>query len=143
MVQDAPLNPILQPSENVQQQIDSIAHVLPSVLKELSNLSYQMASTNGFWEDATFGDKIALVHAELSEALEEYRDHGLDQNKLLYFENDKRNLPKPEGIAAELADTVIRICDMCGRYNINLAYAILLKLTYNATREFKHGGKKI
>lgn len=46
---------------------------------------------------------------------------------------------KPEGVAVELADAVIRIADLCGHLGIDLEAAIDLKMAYNETRPFKHG----
>lgn len=51
--------------------------------------------------------------------------------------------PKPEGIAIELADAVIRILDYCGHVGIDIEKAIEIKHEYNKTRPYKHGGKKI
>ena len=48
---------------------------------------------------------------------------------------------KPEGIPIELADAIIRICDTCGQYGIDLDRAIRLKMEYNKTRPYKHGKK--
>jgi len=50
---------------------------------------------------------------------------------------------KPEGIPSELADIVIRVCDMCGWYGIDLEAAIKEKMEYNKNRPYKHGGKKL
>lgn len=77
--------------------------------------------------------KLALVHAEVSEALEEARKPGVPY---VYTGEDRG---KPEGLAIELADVVIRVCDLCGMLGIDLAKAIELKMEYNKTRQFKHG----
>lgn len=50
---------------------------------------------------------------------------------------------KTEGIPSELADTVIRIFDLCGYYGIDLETAILEKMKYNKVRPYRHGGKII
>lgn len=46
---------------------------------------------------------------------------------------------KPEGVAVELADAVIRIADLCGHLGIDLDAVIAEKMAYNAGRHYKHG----
>jgi len=104
--------------------------------------------------DRSFGDYIALMHSELSEALEEYRK-GKDYNdvyftkptvdNLLADENSEESYrgAKPEGIPVELADVIIRILDFCGRYNIDIEKVLLDKAEYNTGRSFRHGGKVV
>ena len=75
------------------------------------------------------------MHTELSEAYEEYR-HGKGYNET-YYENDT----KPCGIPSEFADVIIRICDFCGAYNIDLEKIIEEKMEYNKNREYKHNKK--
>jgi NTP pyrophosphatase (non-canonical NTP hydrolase) len=80
---------------------------------------------------------IALVHSELSEALEEHRK-GHKASETYYREDGK-----PEGIPSELADVVIRLLDICGYLNIDLEAALIEKMTYNEKRPYRHGGKKL
>jgi hypothetical protein len=49
---------------------------------------------------------------------------------------------KPEGVPSELADIIIRVGDAAEEYNIDIGREVLLKMAYNATRPYKHGGKR-
>ena len=73
----------------------------------------------------------------MSEALEAYRDHG---EKEMYR---RKSDGKPEGFIFELADTVIRIADLCGKLDLELDKAIDLKMKFNKTRPYRHGNKNI
>jgi NTP pyrophosphatase (non-canonical NTP hydrolase) len=101
----------------------------------------EWATSKGWESKATSVEfaamKIALMHSELSEALEELRKSGHEGVTKVYWESGK-----PEGLPIELADTVIRILDFCSANDINLEDAIELKMEYNQTRPFMHGGKK-
>lgn len=106
-------------------------------IKYCMNRSHKTATDKG-WHDVkrTFGDLIALCHSELSEALEEHRNkHTYDE---IYFEDKK-----PCGIAIELADTLIRIFDMCEELGIPLENALDIKMNYNDNRLYRHGGKAL
>lgn len=107
-------------------------------VKDLVINAHANAIDKGWHDDKrTFGELIALCHSELSEALEEYRAGNHPSH---VYTGEKG---KPEGIPAELADVVIRIADMCGLYEIDLAEAITVKMAYNSTRSHRHGNKVI
>lgn len=122
-------------------------------INELIQIAHQNAIDKGWWqEERSFGELIVLVHAELSEAIEDYRA-GKDPAEAWYEKKDQTTFQgrpyqpdpswKPCGIPSELADVVIRIFDICGFYNIDLEAAISEKMRFNATRQARHGGKVI
>lgn len=108
---------------------------------------FQTNQANGWFEDdRTVGDDVALLHSEVSEMLEAYRDGGLeDQTKdgpvAFSVAGDGILLPKPEGFGSEAADVLVRLLDTCRRRGVDLAYEFERKLQYNGTRGHKHGGK--
>lgn len=128
-------------------------------LNELRDEVHAVAVEHGWWETPpSFGEIIALCHSELSEAMEEYRDG----KPMVYCDAYKGNAEcnglldcsgvecfsvfrgrKPEGIATELADCIIRILDYCGHEGIDIDATVRIKHEYNKTRPYRHGGKKL
>jgi NTP pyrophosphatase (non-canonical NTP hydrolase) len=126
------------------------------------------AKEHGWWDNPkSIGELLALIHSEVSEALEEHRNGyapnetyysgkykmtiptnlGIGQTKEYVYKefnnNEQYGFNKPEGIPSELADIVIRVADICGYYGIDLQAAIDEKMEYNKSRPHKHGGKKL
>jgi hypothetical protein len=73
----------------------------------------------------SFGEAMALLHSEASEALEAWRVWGLADNTavLTYTDQDTGQyaLAKPEGVGSEFADILIRLLDDCARFGVDLA----------------------
>lgn len=124
-------------------------------INELTKDIHENALAHGWWDEPrSFGEFIALCHSELSEALEEDRkgapmvyceeydeDYCGYGNCLEYRETCTCNGGKPEGIAVEMADCMIRILDWAGRMGVDMEAIILAKHKYNKTRPYKHGKK--
>lgn len=50
---------------------------------------------------------------------------------------------KPEGIATEMVDCLIRILDWCGKEGVDVEAVLAQKHEYNRTRPYRHGGKAL
>jgi hypothetical protein len=73
---------------------------------------------------ALVAQKLCLSHSEISEAMEGHRKGLMDEK-----------IPSRPAIEVELADAVIRICDLAGALKLDLGGAIAAKMAYNAVRE--------
>ncbi len=135
---------------------DALNGMRDAVLAGMQREVHLVNVDNGWFDEGrTFGDDIALLHSEVSEALEEFRDRGLD--RYAGIKNDdgsKVDIPlgdgdpypegaKPLGVPSEAADIFIRLLDFCHRHDVNLAAEYEAKLAYNRTRGYKHGGKAL
>ncbi len=92
---------------------------------------------------ATFLERLVMIHSEISEAVEAFRDPELMTKPIGEIHYDASKPDKPIGVASELADVLIRLADACGVHNIELSEATMVKLRYNLTRPYRHGGKRI
>lgn len=106
----------------------------------LQDTCYGLANNAGWWTDLETGEdvrnwpkkhldnwvsaKLMLIVTEVAEAMEGHRK-GLKDDKL----------PHRGMLEVELADAVIRIMDLAGGLNMDVAGAIVEKLAYNLSRE--------
>ena len=95
---------------------------------------HSVAMHKGWWDKPkSFPELLVLLHSEVSEALEYYRNG----------EANSDHIPEFSGVEEELADVVIRIMDMAEHCGFRVAQAVLAKTKFNATRPYRHGGKKL
>ena len=91
-------------------------------LNELAQICHSIAVEKGFWEkERNIGEALMLIVTELAEAMEAHRIQ------------DKENFKE------EIADSFIRLLDLCGGLNIDIEAEIEKKSNKNKTRPYKHG----
>ena len=99
-------------------------------LADLQKEAHAIAKDHGWWDEPrTFGDLIALVHSELSEALEWYREGEhvqpmREESPQYGLDDPVHGKYKPVGVPSELADVVIRVADMAEWYGETIASRI-------------------
>ena len=118
------------------------------MINKLAKEVHQNAKNKGFHEgEKNIGEMLALIHSEVSEALEADRKgrecsynmkvmNGWtkDQDFKEYFEGNVKDT-----FEDELADVIIRVMDLAEMKGIDLEQHITAKMRYNSLREPKHG----
>ncbi len=121
-------NPIIEKVANDE--------LIEAGLNQAVDTMHRISIKHGFWDSVDGewnpAEKIALMHSELSEALEVLRK---DPNAM------SEKTPDCLALAEELADTLIRIFDFCGKMHLDIGKAVVAKSHYNESRPYKHGKK--
>jgi len=122
------------------------------MINQLSKEIYENAKSKGFHDgEKNIGEMLALIHSEVSEALEaDRKDKYTSQNASVkgingwidddIFKSNFKNHLK-DTFEDELADIMIRVMDLARHKRIDLEQHIKAKMRYNSLREYKHGKK--
>lgn len=100
-------------------------------LLDATYLAHKTASNAGWYKDPktgediqrNFGEVVALMHSELSEALEADRKGLMDEK-----------LPHRDGREVEFVDCIIRILDTAAALGLDIAGAFIEKNRFNKER---------
>lgn len=113
-------------------------------VNEFAKEVHENAVAHGWWETArSFPEVAALIHSEVSEALEEWRDGnpaiygccgipgGVCEFEGSCDKDEKTGTCKPEGVAVELCDAIIRILDYLAYMGVDVEAVLMAKHEYN------------
>ena len=113
-------------------------------LNDAAEYFHRVSRERGWWKEGETNNpyiiatKIALIHSEISEALERYRTDSRDDHLIQRL-----------GIEVELVDALIRIFDLAGALKLDLDGTAIEKDSYNSFRKdhqevtrLSKGGKK-
>ena len=107
-----------------------------------------------FVRNAMINQKLMLICTEVAEACEAVRKNrffsvGADRTIAHYLQDAETATPQQyknsyealvkDKFEAELAGTLIRVLDLCGRMGIDIESHVQAELKYNRTRQYKHG----
>jgi hypothetical protein len=94
---------------------------------------------NALWDPSgsnTFGDEIAHLHEEVSEAFRAYRKfHDME----IHIDADG----KPQGVPIEFADAIIGMFYNAELYGFDLMEAIAVKHEFNISRDYVQEGRQL
>ena len=93
-------------------------------LKQLTVLILEQANQKGWGvkpEEINVGEKMALIHSEVSEAYEAYRHQNIDGK---------------DGFKEELGDIIQRVLHLCGIFSIDIEAEIIKKYQSNQNRNW-------
>lgn len=122
-----------------------------TTINGLRDLIYNNAKQKGFWDkERNIGEALMLIVTELAEALETHRRlssvREIDEQvkeAMNQMDDDEFKehfaLIVKDTFQDEMADSIIRILDLCGGMGIDIEWHIKSKMKYNTTRERLHG----
>lgn len=131
-------------------------------VNEFAQEVHENAVAHGWYDNpVSFPEIAVMVHSEISEAVEEWREgnplvygtcalaaegckfSGICDNVGNPAGEGKDGPCKPEGVAVELCDAVMRIFDYLAYMGVDIEALLEAKHAYNTGRPYRHGDKKI
>lgn len=113
-----------------------IEDVEPLGLNALAIKCHATAVEKGWYDQENpIERKLLNLVSEVTEAWGEWVN-GHELTEIYYVDG------KPEGFPIELADLIIRAVDLVVDQGIDLDEAVRIKMKYNKTRPYRHGGKR-
>lgn len=103
------------------------ADAVDYLVKSCHNQAYEMGwwtnPSTGEQKERNVGEALMLIVSEVAEAMEGHRKNLTDDH-----------LPQYPMLTVELADAIVRICDLAGGLRMSLGRALADKLRYNRNR---------
>ena len=100
--------------------------------KSIQNETYKVAQSKGWYVGDTEDSELLLgLHAEVAEVAEAIRHNNPPSDKM----------PAYSSVEEELADVIIRVMNFAQHKDLNVPGAILAKIEFNKTRNYRHGNK--
>jgi len=157
-----------RPTAEQLARVEDLGRSMEQPLGDLARRIYRWSRGQGFYDEGQvrpFDGQLALVHSEVSKALEHWRD-GHEPDELFFtrrepvvsepaasIEATRRFHPvghadaldegwKPDGVPIELADVLIRVLDIMAHHGLDPDELVELKMAYNLTRSHRNGGKR-
>lgn len=105
-----------------------------AVFRVLQEQAYQTAKEKGFHDaPSNFGERLALIHEEVSELMSAYRKGAL------HAQCDKATIPRITNFQEEIGDIIIRCLNLAEEHGVDAGEGVVAKMAYNKTRPHKHG----
>jgi hypothetical protein len=124
-------------------------------LSALAKEVHAIAVDHGWWpqdgSERNPYELLALIHSEVSEAMEHLRNGNFGQHQWGIFYHLGVDCPcrdmdckpgKPDGWAIEMIDIIIRALDALAAQAVDIDYTMAIKIDYNRSRPYRHGGKR-